>query len=120
MDELPIAECRLDIDGLREQRDRYRRLGRSVRGLQREPQTLTVAFDADVDAVMLAETIAIESECCPFFALRYDASAYQLLVSVPEPDQDPALDALVAALDPPTHRPPKPSIVDLSSAQAHA
>ena len=105
MEELPIAECRLDLGGLREQRDRYRRLGRSVRALQRQPRRLTVAFATDVDAALLAETVAIESECCPFFALRYDANAHELRVGVTEPEQDPALDALVAALDAPA-RPP--------------
>jgi hypothetical protein len=66
VEELPIAECRLDLDELRVQRGRYRRLGRSVRRVGREPQTLTVGFAADVDAALLAETIAVESECCPF------------------------------------------------------
>jgi hypothetical protein len=33
------------------------------------------------------------------FALHYDAGARELLVSVTRPEQDPALDALVTALD---------------------
>jgi hypothetical protein len=103
VEELPIAECRLDIDGLRVQRDRYGRLGRAVRRVDRKPQTLTVGFAPDVDAALLAETIAVESECCPFFALRYDAGARELVVSVTRPEQDPALDALVTALDAPSH-----------------
>jgi hypothetical protein len=102
VEELPIAECRLDIAGLRVQRDRYRRLGRAVRRVERKPQTLTVGFAADVDTALLAETIAVESDCCPFFALRYDAGVRELIVSVTRPDQDPALDALITALDAPS------------------
>lgn len=101
MDELPIAECKLDLDGLRTQRDRYRQLGRAARRVQREPQALTVEFAADVDAELLAETIAVESECCPFFVLRYDAATHELTAGVSAPDQAAALDALVAALDAP-------------------
>jgi hypothetical protein len=102
MDDLPIAECRLDLAGLRVQRDRYRRLGRAVRHVERTAQTLTVEFTADVDTALLAETIAVESECCPFFEMRYDAGAQELVVSVGRPEQDPTLDALVAALDAPS------------------
>jgi hypothetical protein len=103
VEELPIAECRLDIDGLRVQRDRYRRLGRAVRRVERKPQTLTVGFAADVDTALLVEAISVESECCPFFALHYDADARELVASVPRLDQAPALDALVTALDAPSH-----------------
>ena len=100
MDELPIAECHLDIDGLRRQRDRYRRLGRSVRRVQREPRRLMVEFAPDIDADLIVETIAIESDCCPFFDLHYDAATREFVASVSEPEQAPALDALAAALRP--------------------
>lgn len=99
---LPLAECRLDLPALRRQRDRYQRIGRQVTGAARGPSTLEVDFDADVDELLLAETLAIERECCPFFRLDYDAAARRLSVSV-EPGHEPALDAIEHALgfDPP-------------------
>jgi len=97
--ELPvIAECRLDVDGLRRQRDRYRALGRHAIETVRRPQRLTVRFDADVDVDLLLETVRVERACCPFFGLEPDVERRELAVTVPRPDLDPALDAIVAAL----------------------
>jgi hypothetical protein len=42
--ELPLAECTLDLDGLRRQRDRYRRLGRWVESIGRWDDELVVRF----------------------------------------------------------------------------
>ena len=46
---LPIAECRLDLDGLRAQRDRYRALGRHVKRLERGPGRLDAWLGPEVD-----------------------------------------------------------------------
>lgn len=101
---LPLAQCRLDLPALRRQRDRYRRIGRQVTRAARRPSTLEVGFDADVDEPLLAETLAIERRCCPFFRLDYDSAARRLSVSV-EPGHEPALDAIEHALglDPSTN-----------------
>jgi hypothetical protein len=97
--ELPlVAECRLDLDGLRAQRERYRGLGERVAGMEREPLSFAIQFDPAVDAALVAETVAVERDCCPFFELRFDAEARRLTVSVREPEQAPALDALLFAL----------------------
>jgi hypothetical protein len=97
--ELPlIAECRLDVDGLRRQRDRYRALGRHAGSATRGPQQLTVRFDAGVDVGLLVDTIEVERGCCPFFQMTADVERRELIVSVPRAEQDPALDAIVSAL----------------------
>ncbi len=97
--ELVIAACRLDLKELEVQRDRYRRLGAAADRVIRAPLTLTVEFTAAVDCELVEQTLAVERDCCPFFALSYDAAARRLTGSVAEPGQDRALDALVAALD---------------------
>ena len=94
----PLAGCRLDLVGLRAQRERYRRLGRHIERIERLPQRLEAHFTADLDATLLDETLAIERACCPFFTLAYDATRRELAITVQDPTQDPALDALQHAL----------------------
>jgi hypothetical protein len=97
--ELPvIAECRLDVDGLRRQRDRYRALGRHVTRAERHAGRLAVEFDPSTDFDLLAETVAVERDCCPFFRMRADVPRRELVISVGEPAQDPALDAIAESL----------------------
>jgi hypothetical protein len=93
-----IASCRLDLDGLRAQRDRYSRLGTSVIELERKPGCLSVRFGAALDAALLEETINVENGCCPFFSFEYDPIERLLRIGVERDEQDPALDALVFAL----------------------
>ncbi len=93
---LPPPSCSLDEAGLGAQRARYARLAAHVRTSARRDGELVVAFDGGVDHALLAETLAIERECCPFFDLRLDGD--RLTASVEHPGQDPALDALAYAL----------------------
>lgn len=53
----------------------------------------------DVDAELVAETIAIERECCPFFALTWEPDRRRLTISVPQAAHEPAIDAIAFALD---------------------
>jgi hypothetical protein len=99
MNELPLlAECHLDAEGLRLQRDRYRKLGGHAREVRRDTDRLTVTFSSEVDPGLLEETLAVESECCPFFAFDYSSAERRLIVEVSRSDQRPALDALAYAL----------------------
>lgn len=98
MEEPQIAECRLDLIGLRSQRERYRLLGLSAERVERSGGHLIVEFVDGVDEELVRDTIAVERSCCPFFALRYDAARQRLHVSVADPQHEPALDALVFAL----------------------
>ena len=94
-----ITDCRLDIDGLRRQRDRYRALGAQVSSARRQRQQLEVRFDTGVDVDLLIETIEVERECCPFFEMQLQLERRELVITVQHPEQDPALDAIIAALD---------------------
>lgn len=97
--ELPvIAECRLDLDGLTRQRDRYRALGEHVTGAERRPGRLSVRFDAGADFALLRETVDVERDCCPFFRLSADVERRELLIAVGRPELDPAIDAIAHAL----------------------
>jgi hypothetical protein len=93
-----VAQCRLDIHGLRRQRDRYRALGRHATAAVRQPQQLMVRFDSGVNASLLMETIDVERGCCPFFEMQPHLERHELVISVPHPEQDPALDAIADAV----------------------
>jgi hypothetical protein len=101
-DELPIAQCDLDPPGLMAQRERYRQLANGVTGLERRPGRLLVQFGPDVDRGLIAETLAVEQGCCPFFRLEFEPSTRRLEIGVDRPEQDSALDALRFALSPPS------------------
>jgi hypothetical protein len=94
--ELPVLGCTLDAAGLAAQRDRYARLAAHVTSTARQPQRLSVRFDPAIDHALLAETLAIEAECCSFFAIDLDGDTAEL--TVPAPEMDPALDAIAHAL----------------------
>jgi hypothetical protein len=96
MQELPVLGCTLDAAGMAAQRDRYARLATHVTGTDRAPQRLAVHFDPGVDHALLAETLAIEADCCSFFAIALDGDTAAL--TVPAADMDPALDAIAYAL----------------------
>lgn len=74
MDPLPMApSCALDETGLGSQLERYRQAGDGARLIERTRRTLVVDLDERVDTRLVAETIAIERECCPFFTLDWEA-----------------------------------------------
>jgi hypothetical protein len=95
---LPVAACRLDLDGLRVQRDRYGEIGRHIDRLVRRSGRLDVWLGAGADPALVAEAIAVEADCCPFFAIAFDPSDRRLTVSVEDSEFDPALDAIQHAL----------------------
>jgi hypothetical protein len=91
--------CALDESGLRSQLERYRQAGRNARLIERTPRHLVADLDADVDTELVAETVAVERECCPFFALTWEPSRRRLTVSVSRAAYEPALDAIAFALN---------------------
>lgn len=98
--ELPmaIADCGLDETALRKQMGRYRRLGAGATLTRRSPLELTVQLASEADPELLRATIAVERECCSFFALDYAEGERRLTVSVTDPERVPALDAIHTAL----------------------
>ena len=106
---LPIAQCHLDLAGLRDQADRYRRLGATATHIERRAGTLSATFGDRLDDRLLNETIAVERACCPFFDFHYHAGDRRLSITVKQLEQRPALDALHYALtghEPPTDATP--------------
>jgi hypothetical protein len=95
---LPIAACELDAQGMRDQRDRYRRLAPTVSRIGRENGTLVVEFGEQLDEHLLDETVTVEQGCCSFFGFDYDTDRRRLVVSVANPDQQAGLDTLHEAL----------------------
>jgi hypothetical protein len=99
MDQQPlIAECRLDLEGSRRQRDRYRTLGGQAAAIRRGSKSLTINFNLELDQELLEKTIAVEKDCCPFFAFEYSPGERTLTIGVSRDEQRPALDALAYAL----------------------
>jgi hypothetical protein len=98
--DLPMApSCALDEAELRSQLERYRQAGRNASLIERTPRSLVADLDEDVDAKLVAETVAIERECCPFFALTWEPDRRRLTISVSQAAHEPAIDAIAFALD---------------------
>lgn len=95
-----IPSCALTEEGLQQQRERMTLLGRRVSGFQRHDDRLTIEFAPDYERGLLDEVLAVERECCPFFRFDVDGERRRLTVSVADPEQRVALDALVHALAP--------------------
>ncbi len=91
--------CALDESGLRSQLERYRQAGRNARLIERTPRRLVADLGDDVDAELVAQAIAVEQECCPFFALTWERDRRRLTVAVSQPAEEPALDAIAFALN---------------------
>jgi hypothetical protein len=89
-----VSECSLDPEAIRVQRKRYAALGRDLVDFERQRGRLTATFAPTVDGDLVRETIEVERECCPFFALVYDPAESRLSITVDDPAQEPALDAL--------------------------
>lgn len=98
--DLPMApSCALDEVGLRSQLERYRKAGENARLIERTPRRLVADLGQDVDAELVAETVAIERECCPFFGLTWEPDRRRLTISVSHAAHEPAIDAIAFALN---------------------
>ena len=99
MPEPPIAaSCSLDAGELAEQRERYRRVGRGGRLLERSPRALSIECAIGTDSALVEQTLAIERRCCPFYDLGWDPRARRLSISVKRSEHEPALGAIALAL----------------------
>lgn len=93
-----MAACALDGAGVQRQRERYAQIGARARVLSRTPRRLVASLAGDVDAGLVAETLAIERECCPFFELVWAPDSRRLTVSVADAEHEAALAAIAFAL----------------------
>jgi hypothetical protein len=99
MPDLPNApSCSLDQAGLAAQLERYRRVGRGGRLLERSPRALTVELAAGTDSALVEQAIAIERECCPFYEFHWDPRARRLSIAVTRREHEPALGVIARAI----------------------
>jgi hypothetical protein len=77
---------------------RYARLAGSVASAARSPRSLVVSFAEGYDRALLDEAIAIERECCPFFAIELEHAARRLVIKLPEGEDPLLLDGIGGAL----------------------
>lgn len=90
--------CALDEAGLRSQLERYRRAGEGARLIERAPRRLVVDLHDHVDGSLIEQAVAVERECCPFFALDWEPAQRRLTVAVSHAEHERALDAIAFAL----------------------
>ena len=90
--------CSLDAPGQREQADRYRRAGRGAELVESSPRRLELLVAEDVESAEVERLIAVEQECCPFFAIEWRPAERRLSFSVAREEDGPALDAIAYAL----------------------
>ena len=95
-----IPSCALDEAGRLEQYARYKRLAEAVNQVERRLETVVVEFGERLDRDLLEQTLAIERQCCPFFIFEFEEGEHRLAISVRQPDQRSALDAMAAAFAP--------------------
>jgi hypothetical protein len=88
----------LDAAGFSRQRERYRVAGESARVTEHDARHLVVRVGEQVPDGVVAELVAVERECCPFFALDWNSEQRRLAVSVSAAEHEPALEAIVSAL----------------------
>jgi hypothetical protein len=91
--QLPILQCTLDSAGAKEQAARYAEVARHVTKLDRVPNTLSAAVDAEVDGNLLNELIDVERACCSFFTITYDGERLTYVT-----EHSAALDVIEEAL----------------------
>ena len=93
-----IPECKLSVPELRDQQARYRRVAQWVDELRRDGREVVVRLTPGADQDLVREVVAVERDCCPFYAISYDAGAGILRFGVDEPSLEPALEAIEYAL----------------------
>ena len=92
------AACSLDEEELRAQLARYRAVGARAEVLERRKQRLVIRVSHPVSDLTVEELVAVERHCCPFFDLGWEQRRRRLSISVSRPEEEPALDAIAAAL----------------------
>jgi hypothetical protein len=93
-----IPECKLSVPELGDQQARYRRVAPWVDELRRDGREVVVRLSPGADRDLVREVVAIERDCCPFYAISYDADRGIVRFGVDEPRHEPALEAIEYAL----------------------
>lgn len=66
--------------------------------IERSRRRVVIALPEATDLKLVSETVAIERECCPFFAVSWDRNARHLAFAVSRIADEPALEAIVFSL----------------------
>jgi hypothetical protein len=99
MTQLPmVQDCALDERQLADQVQRYRTLAQHVTEIERSAGRLEVQLGPTAPLELIAQTIAVERGCCPFYELDYDAASCRLTITVSDTALGERLDPLAAAL----------------------
>ena len=93
-----MISCSLDPHGRARQRERGRRIAAGITRTHRCPDRLVVQFAPGFDRPALDELLTVERECCPFFDFAFDERRRRLTVSVLDPRDAPAIDAIAVML----------------------
>jgi hypothetical protein len=91
-----MASCSLSGDGMARQGARYAALAPSVVRAEHSPRRLVVEFGPGYDRALLDEAIAVERECCPFFAIEVGEGRLEIVLA--EGEDTLLLDGIAAAL----------------------
>ena len=91
--------CSLNQAQLAEQLARYRAAGQGAEVIERERRRRVIRVAAEVPESLIYRLIEVERGCCPFFELAWDGESRFLTVEVPDSDHEPALEAIVSALE---------------------
>ena len=95
-----IPSCAITEEELRDQRSRQARLAPGVADSRREADALVIEFAPGFDREALDGILEVERRCCPFFRFDLDDRERRLRVTVDDPANAQALDALAALLLP--------------------
>jgi hypothetical protein len=98
MESLPVipSSCSLDEAGLTRQVQRYRAAGAGATVIERTPNLIEIEVGG-ADDETIAELVAVERECCPFYRLDYDRGTRRLTIAVGD-EYRPAIEAIAYAL----------------------
>jgi hypothetical protein len=80
--------CALDDRALDRQLARFERIGRHALWSRALDGEVSVVLDRDLDDALLREALAIESDCCPFLGLVWDADRRELTIVAPDRDTE--------------------------------
>jgi hypothetical protein len=91
------SPCTGDAALIKSQVARYRAAGEGAEVLARTPRILALRLSADANLDSVAQAVAVERECCPFYEIQFDREARELTFAVSQSDQEPALEGIADA-----------------------
>jgi hypothetical protein len=92
------VRCLLDAPALVAQADRYAAIGKGARLLKHDRRRIVVALAEHASDDAIAELLAVERGCCPFFDLDWRPDTRRLSVSVSDSGDESALAYIAGAL----------------------